>query len=303
MSGGNSGTWYYRTDRPAPPPASGGGDVSIVSDGYFGAMGIPIVAGREFDRHDRSGSPSVGVLNQTAAQEIFPGESPIGKRLRVAWGIEPTEEVQIVGVSADIRHRSLDTKPDPCLFMPQAQQPSAYVSLLVRTAADPVSIIPAVKEQIHSVYPSQGIQDIQTMDAVVAGSVARPKLDATIMGVFGAIALALACLGIYAVISYSVEQRRREMGIRMALGAAPAGIRGMVLREGMALAAAGIAIGIVASLGLTRYLSSLLYAVKPADPEVFAAVTAVLALAAAAGCYFPARRATRVDPAVVLREE
>jgi ABC-type antimicrobial peptide transport system permease subunit len=187
--------------------------------------------------------------------------------------------------------------------MPQAQQPNGYVSLLVRTAADPVSIIPAVKEQIHAVYPSQGIQDIQTMDAVVASSVARPRLDATIMGVFGAIALALACLGIYAVTSYSVEQRRREMGIRMALGAAPAGIRGMVLREGMALAAAGIVAGIGASLGLTRYLSSLLYAVKPADPAVFAAVTAVLALAAAAGCYFPARRATRVDPAVVLREE
>jgi predicted permease len=302
MSGGNSGAWYYRTDRPAPPPASGGGDVSIVSDGYFRTMGIPIAAGREFDLHDGAGSPHVGILNQTAAQQIFPGESPVGRRLRVAWGIGPNE-VEIVGVSADIRHRGLDGKPEPCLFMPQAQQPSAYVSLLVRTAADPVSIVPAVKEQIHGVYPSQGIQDIQTMDAVLAGSVARPKLDATILGVFGAIALALACLGIYAVISYSVEQRRREMGIRMALGAAPAGIRGMVLREGMALAAAGIAIGIVASLGLTRYLSSLLYAVRPADPAVFAAVTAVLALAAAAGCYFPARRATHVDPAVVLREE
>jgi ABC-type antimicrobial peptide transport system permease subunit len=138
---------------------------------------------------------------------------------------------------------------------------------------------------------------------LLASSVARPKLDATIMGVFGAIALALACFGIYAVISYSVEQRRREMGIRMALGAAPSGILGMVLREGMALTTAGIAIGIVASLGLTRYLSSLLYAVKPADPSVFAAVSIVLALAAAAGCYFPARRATRVDPAMVLREE
>jgi putative ABC transport system permease protein len=303
MSGGNSGTWYYRTDRPAPPPASGGGDVSIVSDAYFHTMGIPIFAGREFDWHDRAGSPSVGVLNQSAAQQMFPGENPLGKRLRVAWGIEPTEDVQIVGVSADIHHSGLDTKPEPCLFMPQAQQPSAFVSLLVRTAADPVTLIPAVKQQIHAVYPGQGIQDIQTMDELIAGSVARPKLDATIMGVFGAIALALACLGIYAVISYSVEQRRREMGIRMALGAAPAGILGMVLREGMALAAAGIAIGIAASLGLTRYLSSLLYAVKPADPMVFSAVTAVLALAAAAGCFFPARRATRVDPAMVLREE
>jgi putative ABC transport system permease protein len=303
MSGGNSGTEYYRTDRPAPPPASGGGDVSIVSDAYFRTMGIRILAGREFDLHDRAGSPNVGVLNQTAAQQMFPGENPIGKRLRVAWGFDLTEDVQIVGVTADIHHRGLDGKPEPCLFMPQAQQPNAYVSLVVRTAADPVSIIPAVKEQIHAAYPSQGIQDIQTMDEVVSNSVARPRLDATIMGVFGAMALVLACLGIYAVISYSVEQRMREMGIRLALGAAPSGILSMVLREGMALAAGGIAAGIGASLGLTRYLSSLLYAVKPADPAVFAAVTAVLALAAAAGCYFPARRATRVDPAIVLREE
>ncbi len=251
MTGGNSGTWYYRTDRPAPPPASGGGDVSIVSDGYFHTMGIPIAAGREFDLHDRAGSPGVGVLNQTAAQQIFPGENPLGKRLRVAWGQGPNE-VEIVGISADIHHRGLDTKAEPCLFMPQAQQPSAYVSLLVRTAADPVSLIPAVKEQIHSAYPSQGIQDIQTMDEVVSNSVARPKLDATIMGVFGALALTLACLGIYAVISYSVEQRMREMGIRLALGAAPAGILAMVLREGMALAAGGIVVGIGASLGLTR---------------------------------------------------
>ncbi len=220
------------------------------------------------------------------------------------WGTElHEEEVEIVGVSADIHHSGLDTKPDPCLFMPQAQQPSAFVSLLVRAAADPVSLIPAVKEQIHAVYPSQGIQDIQTMEQVVADSVARPRLDATIMGVFGAMALALACLGIYAVLSYSVEQRMREMGIRLALGAAPAGILSMVLREGMILAGAGIAGGIGASLGLTRYLSSLLYNVRPSDPSVFGAVTAILALAAAAGCYFPARRATRVDPAVVLREE
>jgi predicted permease len=265
-------------------------------------MGIPIAAGREFDAHDSAGSPRVGILNLTAAQQIFPGENPVGKRLRVAWGQGPNE-VEIVGITADIRHRGLDAEPDPCLFMPQAQQPSAFVSLLVRTAADPVSLIPAVKQQIHAVYPSQGIQDIQTMEDVVAGSIARPKLDATIMAVFGAMALTLACLGIYAVISYSVEQRMREMGIRLALGAAPAGILGMVLGEGMTLAAAGIVAGIGASLGLTRYLSSLLYAVKPADPAVFGAVTVVLALAAAGGCYFPARRATRADPAMVLREE
>jgi predicted permease len=308
MTGTNSGTDYSRADRPAPPPGSPtGGDVSIISGDYFRTMSIPMVAGREFGAHDVGGAPNVGVFNQTAARAIFPGENPLGKRVRVLWGLGDNglgySEVEIVGVSADIRHWGLGEKPEPCLFMPQAQQASGFLSLLVRTNADPTGIVAAVKDQIRTVSPNQGIQDVQTMQEVMANSVARPKLDATILAVFGAIALALACLGIYAVISYSVEQRMREMGIRLALGAAPAGVLGMVLREGMLLAAAGIVAGAGCALGLTRYLVSLLYAVKPADPLVFASVAAILALAAAAGCYFPARRATLVDPAVVLREE
>ncbi len=302
MTGGNSGTWYSRADRPEPPPGSNkGGDVSIVSDDYFRTMGVPIVAGREFDAHDKAAATRVAILNQTAAREIFPGENPLGKRLRVAWGADA--EVEIVGVSADIHHRALGEKPEPCLFMPQAQEPSAFFSLLVRTNADPTGVVSAVREQIHAIYPSQGIQDVQTLSSLVTDSVARPKLDAAIMAVFGAIALALACLGIYAVISYSVEQRSREMGIRMALGASTGGVLRMVLGEGLGLAAFGIAAGAGAALGLTRYFESLLYAVKPSDPAAFASVAAILAAAAAAGCYFPARRATRVDPAVALREE
>jgi predicted permease len=302
MTGDNSGTPYSRADRPAPPPGSNeGGDVSIVSDDYFRTMGIPIVVGREFDAHDGAAAAHVAMLNQTAAREIFPGENPLGKRLRVAWGADP--EVEIVGVSADIHHWGLGEKPEPCLFMPQAQQPNGFFSMLVRTNADPTGVVSAVKEQIHAIYPSQGIQDIQTLSSLVNDSVARPKLDAAIMAVFGAIALALACLGIYAVISYSVEQRSREMGIRMAFGASPGGVLRMVLGEGLGLAASGIAVGAGAALGLTRYLASLLYAVKPSDPAVFVSVAAILAAAAAAGCYFPARRATRVDPAVALREE
>ena len=132
---------------------------------------------------------------------------------------------------------------------------------------------------------------------------ARPRLEMTVLAIFGVLALTLACIGIYAVISYSVEQRRREMGIRLALGAAPRGLRQMVLGEGLLLAGGGIAAGLIAALLLTRYLASMLYTIRPTDPAVYAAVSAVLALAAAAGCYFPARRATRVDPAVVLRDE
>jgi ABC-type antimicrobial peptide transport system permease subunit len=156
---------------------------------------------------------------------------------------------------------------------------------------------------MRQVDPDQGTAEIQSMEQMVSSSVAVPRLQTVLLGAFGALGLLLACVGIYAVISYSVAQRLREVGIRLALGAAPGAIRAMVLREGMLLAALGIVGGAAASLALTRYLATMLYTVKPTDPTVFAAVAGILALAAAAGCWFPARRATSVDPAVVLREE
>jgi putative ABC transport system permease protein len=306
LTGMQSGTWFYRLDRPKPPIGSmSGGDISVISDRYFETMGIPLVAGREFDLRDRAGSPLVAVLNRAAAQRYFPGENPLGKRMSVAWsriGKGPNE-VEIVGVAADIRHNGLDVALEPCMFLPQAQQPSGFASLLVRINGDPQSAIEAVRQQIRSIYASQGIQDIQTMDQVMSDYVAKPRLEVAVLGIFGALALLLACVGTYAVISYSVEQRMREMGIRAALGAAPRAILRMVLREGLLLAAAGIAGGVVSALVLTRYLAALLYAVKPTDPLVYTLVGVVLALSAIAGCYFPARRATRVDPAIVLREE
>jgi putative ABC transport system permease protein len=303
MTGGNSGTGYYRLDRPAPEPGTlGGGDVSVISDDYFRTMGIPVLSGREFDEHDRAGSPKVMILNQAAAEAFFPGENPIGKRMMVAWG-PPPSDMEIVGVAGNIRHTSLDNKPDPCIFLPHQQQPHAMQSLLVRTRGNPRNVIGEVRDQIRAVTPSQGIQEIQTMDNVLADSIARPKIEVAVLGMFGLVALLLACVGIYAVISYSVEQRTREMGIRMALGASSRSVLGMVMREGLLLSAAGIAGGLIAALVLTRYLETLLYAVRPTDPLVYATVSAVLAGAAMAGCLFPARRATHVDPAVVLREE
>ncbi len=306
MTGMNSGSGYYRLDRPKPPlGAVTGGDVSVVSDGYFATMDIRMLAVREFNGHDRAGSPLVAILNHTAAARYYPGESPLGKRMRVAWshlGTGP-DDVEIIGVAADVRQAGLDVAPDPCIYLPQAQQPSGFASLVVRIDGDAQSAIEAVRQQIHSAYASQGVQDIQTMDQVISDSVAKPRLQAAVLGIFGGLALLLACVGTYAVISYSVEQRMREMGIRVALGAAPAAILRMVLGEGLGLAAAGIACGAVSALVLTRYLRSMLYSVKPGDPLVYGLVAAVLVLSAIAGCYFPARRATHVDPAVVLREE
>jgi predicted permease len=306
MNGSQSGSWVHRSDRPAPAPGTDPlAEISVISPDYFRTMGIRLIAGREFDDRDTARSPWALIINQTAARQFYPGEDPIGKRMVVSWGMidPPQKDFEIVGVAADMRQDALDVKPEPCMYLAQTQGPSPYVSLLVRTRGKPANLTAEVKEQVREVSPAQGIQDVQSMDAVIGDSIARPKLEVTILGLFGMVALVLACVGIYAVISYSVQQRTREMGIRQALGAAPRIILGMVLREGLLLAAAGIGAGLVAALVLTRYLQSLLYTIRPTDPGVYGAVTAVLIVAAAAGCYFPARRATRVDPAVVLREE
>jgi putative ABC transport system permease protein len=303
LAGGASGTWYYRADRPTPPPgAQPGGDVSVISDGYFQTMGIPLLAGREFDARDRKGAPQVAILNQTAARMFYPDENPIGKRMKIAWG-PGDNEFEIVGVARDMHHVGLQTAPDPCVFLPHPQQPSGYASLVVRTSGEPTAAVAAVKEQLRAVDPNQGIQDVQTLQSVITASTARPRLHMTVMSAFGVVALALACLGIYAVISYSVEQRTRELGIRLALGASSWSILRMVLGEAMGLAAGGIALGLAAAAALTRYLASLLYAVRPTDLGVYAGVSAVLAAAAIAGCWFPARRAISLDPNLVLREE
>jgi len=272
----------------------------VISSGYFQTMGIPLLAGRDFDRRDHLKSPPVALINQAAARQFYPAESPIGKRLRIWWNIP---EVEIVGVVRDMRHSDLQSKPSPCVFLANSQVPNYFAALVVRTSSDPAAMIGLVKEQIRSVDSDQGVAEVQTMEEVIADSVARPRLQTLLLGVFGAIALALACVGIYGVISYLVVQRVREIGVRMALGAEPRSIMRMVLRQGLGLAAAGIIAGLAASFALTRYLETLLFEVKPADPGVAAGVTALVIGMAAVGCWIPARRATRVDPAVVLRQQ
>ena len=299
---GTSGTGYDRADRPVPPPNQRkGGDVSVVSSDYFRTMGIPMLAGREFDRRDYMGSPGVAILNREAARMLFGEEDPIGKRLRVAWA--GASDVEVVGITENIRHVGLNVEPQPTLFVCNLQAPSLFTNLVVRTHGDPMAAVSAVQAAMREVDPDQGTAAIVSMEQLVARSIAGPRLQTILLSAFGVLGLVLACIGVYAVISYSVAQRTREMGIRLALGAAPNAIRAQVLREGMLLALAGVAAGVLAALALTRYLSTLLYTVKATDPSVFAAVSALLVAVAAAGCWFPARRATTVDPALVLREE
>ena len=302
MLGTNSGTWYHRADRPDPPlNQRGGGDVSIITPGYFRALGIPVLKGRDFDERDRPGAPRVAVINQTAARMLFGREDPIGKLVRVWWTHSP--KVEVVGVIADIRHSQLTTPPDPCLFMPNDQAPFPFSSLVVRTVGDPSQLTAAIREQIRQVDADQGIAEVETMSQLIADSVARQRFETILFAAFGSVALLLACLGIYGVIAYSVAQRTREVGIRVALGATRASVFRMVMGDGFRLTVIGIIAGGAGAVFLTRYLRTLLFETQPNDPPTLIAVSGLLIFVALLACYIPAARAMTVDPSVVLREE
>ena len=302
MEGTNSGTPYYRADRPDPlPSARPGGDVSIISPGYFEAMRIPMIQGRAFNAQDRPGSPLVAILNQSAAHMLFPGEDAVGKRLKVEW--DEDDVVEVVGVVADIRHSGVSTPPDPCLFMPNDQQPFPFTALVVRTAGDPAALVNPIREQIRMVDADQGISKIEAMQQMVADSIAQPRLEAMVLTLFGVIALGLACIGLYGLIAFSVAQRAREIGIRIALGASQAGVFRMILGDGVRLTVFGTIAGLAGIFALTRFLRSLLFEIQPLDPVTLISVICVLMAVSLLACYIPARRAMNADPAVVLREE
>jgi putative ABC transport system permease protein len=302
MQGTNSGSWYYRADRPEPDPsARPGGDVSIITPGYFETMRIPMIRGRAFSAEDRAGSLPVAILNQSAALMLFQNENPIGKRLKVEWSDVPV--VEIVGVVADIRHSDPGTQPDPCLFMPNDQQPFPFTSLVVRTAGDPARLEHAIREQIRLVDPDQGISKIEAMQQMVSDSIARPRLEAAVLTLFGVIALALASIGLYGLIAFSVAQRTREIGIRIALGATQTSVFRMIIGDGLRLTVTGVIIGLLGVLCLTHFLRSLLFEIQPLDPTTLISVICVLIPVSLLACYVPARRATKADPAAVLREE
>jgi len=308
LSGLDSGTGYRRLDRPEPPPGQGESvGVSVITPGYFRTMGIPLRAGRDLDERDGFRAPRVAVVNEALVRQAFPGEEPLGKRLFVSWGyslgreVEP--EFEIVGVVGNVRHGGLHAEPIPTVFLAHAQEPGFMASLVVRTAGDPLAVASSVRAEMRSVDADQGVLSVGTMQALLEDSIARPRLQAVLVGAFAALALVMACVGLYGVLAYSVEQRRREMGVRVAIGASPRALLGLVVGEGVRLTAAGLILGLAGALVVTRYLASLLYGIGPTDPVVFLGVAAVLLMVAAAASYVPARQAMRVDPVVILRDE
>ena len=263
MGGESSSTAYYRADRPDPPlNARPSGDVNMISPGYFEAMRIPIIHGRAFTVQDRAGASRVAVLNQTAARSLFPGEDPIGKRIKFEW--DRNYILEVVGVVADTRDDGVSTPPAPGLFIPNDQLPFPFVSLMVRTTGDPALLANAIREQVRLVDSDQGIANIDEMQQLVSDSIAQPRLEAMVLTLFGAVALGLASIGLYGLIAFSVAERAaREIGIRLALGASKAGIFRMILRDGFRLTIVGLLLGFAGVVSSTRFMRALLFEIDP----------------------------------------
>lgn len=275
-----------------------------ISPGYLPAIGVPIVRGRGFTAADRDSSVHIGVINEVLARQEFAGIDPIGKRIRFGEDGSNAPWITIIGVAKEFRHYRLPRPMGPAIYFPQLAAPSAAQTLVLRTSLrDPMALAPAVREVLKKLDPDVPAFQVQTLEQAVSRSLWRQRLQGEVLGTFATLALLLAAVGIYGVISYAVAQRTRELGVRMALGATRGQVLGLVLGQGLRLAVAGVVIGIVAALALSRVVASLLYGVSATDVATFAGVPVALALIAMLATLVPARRATRVDPVVAMRTE
>ena len=287
------------------PPAAPGNQPSalyyMASTGYLPALRIPLKAGRDFTEHDNAGAPQVALINETMAREFYPGENPLGQRLLMGNGTNKPAE--IVGIVGDVRDQALDAKSEATVYQPLAQTPYPSMYFAVRTERDPGALIAGVRAAIRELDPELPLDAIGTVDELVASSLSQRRFAMLLMAVFAGLALALAMVGIYGVMSYSVTQATQEIGIRMALGAGRTDVMGMVLGHAGVLLASGLALGVAAALGMGQMLASQLYEVKTSDPATYAAVGGALAATGLAACLIPALRAMRVDPLTALRNE
>jgi putative ABC transport system permease protein len=273
--------------------------MSIVTPGYFPALRIPLIAGRYLDERDGANAPKTVVINQACVRKYFANTDPIGQAVQSMGPDFST----VVGVVADVKQRALTSDVMPQIFVPLAQAATSTMFLVVRSTGDPLNLVSALRKELAEIDPSVPLYNVQTMDDVVAAQMASQRFNAAALAAFAGLAVLLAAVGIYGVMAYAVGQRTREIGVRMALGANPANVLRMILRQGLSLAVLGIALGLGASFGLTRLMRTMLYNVKTTDPLTFGTVTAAFLFVALAACWIPARRATRVDPVVALRYE
>jgi putative ABC transport system permease protein len=276
---------------------------STVMPGYFHTARIPLLRGRDFTPHDNNqNAPKVAIINRTMADKFWPHQDPIGKHF--AHNDPHPKWITVVGVVGDVLQYGLDqTATAPEAYFPEYQEQNSYMALLVRTAGGPLDELPAVRRVVHELDSQLPVANPRELEEVVTGSSSQPRFVALLLGLFAGLALVLAAVGIYGVIAYSVAQRTHELGIRIALGAAGRDLLRMVLGEGLRVALAGVVVGLAGAWALSRFVSSLLYGVRPNDPLTFATLPLLLLLVAMLACYVPARRATQVDPIVALRHE
>ncbi len=302
LSGDNQTTTFTIEGRPQLAPSDQlVSNVRAISPDYFRAMGIQLIKGRAFTEQDKSGTPLVMVINETLARRFFPGEEALGKRALVY----PFEKsCEIVGIVNDVKHRSLDVESGPEFYISYLQAPRPFMSLVARTSlSDPTKLAPSIQSTVQQIDRDQPVADVKTMTQVLGQSTASRRFNMLLLGVFALIALVLASVGIFGVMSYTVTQRTHEIGIRMALGARAGDVFRLVVGQGMILVLIGVALGLAGAFALTRVMASLLYGVSATDPLTFIIVALVLAGIAFLACLIPARRATRVDPMVALRYE
>jgi putative ABC transport system permease protein len=291
--------------RPELPPAQQPVVVTrIVSPGYFDTMTIPLLNGRKFSDQDVVTTPRVAVISETMARTFWPNEDPVGKRFGIGEIESDRDWISIIGVVKDVRQIELTVDPKPQAYLTYLQF-GFFDSrdLVIKTDVDPASMAATVRKTVWEIDKDQPVSNVQTMEAILADSIARQRFSMVLLAIFAGVALVLAGVGIYGVMSYSVAQRTHEIGIRMALGAQTGAVLKLALGYGMKLVIIGIAIGLIAAFALTRVMSTLLFGVTATDPTTFTLISLLLIGVAALASYIPARRATKVDPMIALRYE
>ena len=292
---------------PSPDQSLSANFIPVGPD-YFDTVGVRLAAGRKFTPQDDQDHPGVAIVNESFARHYFPNENPLGQRMRPAppgriWNNQRLTSFEIVGIVRDVKSAGLEAPSEPAYYLPASQAPLQDMTILVRTTTDPLSLVGPVRQAVLSIDPNQPISNVSTLEKLVDDSIAQRRLNMLLMGLFGGLAMLLSAVGIYGLLSHAVTQRTQELGIRMALGAQVGDVLKLVLRQGMMLALAGEAIGLIAAFALTRLIRGLLFGVTPNDATTFIVVAGVLTIVALFACYLPARRATKVDPLIALRYE
>jgi putative ABC transport system permease protein len=301
----NNATYLLRDGDPEPtpdrPPATPLVYTNGVGPGHFRTLKIAMLAGRDFTDLDSDAAPNVAVVNETLARQFWPGKHAVGQRLRPTEGTNPRDNVEIVGVVRDSKYVTVGEEPRPFLYQPLAQEYTPRITLLVRTAGTPATALATIKRELAALDPALPVFNVATLTDATSVSLLPARIAGGLLGALGILALVLAALGIYGVLSFLVRARTREIGVRVAIGATPRAVIAIVVRQAMTWTVAGAAIGVVLAFLLTRFLTAFLYGISPTDPLTFAGVALLLGLVAGLAALLPAVRASRMDPLVALR--